>query len=44
MSTNARDLIELRRDDPRSAELRKMAGNIIAAGAGAGAEDEHEGW
>jgi hypothetical protein len=41
MSTNARDLIELRGDDPRSAELlRKMAGNIIAAGA----EDEREGW
>ncbi len=32
MSTNARDLVELRRDDPTSTELRKIAANIIAAG------------
>ena len=30
MSTYAKDLLELRRDDPTSAELRKMAMNIIA--------------
>ena len=39
MSTNARDLIELGRDDPTSAELRKMAANIIAVGV----EDQREG-
>jgi hypothetical protein len=39
MSTNARDLIELRTDDPTSAELRKMAGNIIAVGV----KDQREG-
>ena len=39
MSTNARDLIELRRDDPASAELRKMAANIIAAAV----RDQREG-
>jgi hypothetical protein len=32
MSTNARDLIELRKDDPTSAELRRIAANLIAAG------------
>jgi hypothetical protein len=32
MSTNARDLIELRQDDPTSAELRRIAANLIAAG------------
>jgi hypothetical protein len=32
MSTNARDLLELRRDEPASAELRKLAANIIGAG------------
>lgn len=32
MSQAARDLIELRRDDPQSHELRRMAMNIIAAG------------
>jgi hypothetical protein len=30
MCTNARDLLELRRDHPMSAELRKMAANIVA--------------
>jgi hypothetical protein len=39
MSTNARDLAELRRDDPNSAELRKIAANIIAAGV----KDQREG-
>jgi len=33
VSTNARDLLELRQDDPTSAELRKIAANIIAAAA-----------
>jgi hypothetical protein len=32
MSTYAKDLVELRQDDPTSAELRKMAAHIIAAG------------
>lgn len=32
MSTNARDLLDLRRDDPASPELRKLALNLIAAG------------
>jgi len=31
VSTTARDLLELRQDDPTSAELRKIAANIIAA-------------
>jgi hypothetical protein len=39
MSTNARDLVELRRDDPTSAELRKMAASIIAVGV----KDQREG-
>jgi hypothetical protein len=39
MSTQAKDLLELRRDDRTSAELRKMAMNIIAAGV----RDEREG-
>lgn len=39
MSTNARDLLELRQDDQTSAELRKMAANIIAVGVA----DEREG-
>ncbi|HTI17969.1 MAG TPA: hypothetical protein VL598_09920 [Trinickia sp.] len=34
MSTNAKDLLELRRDDPLSTELRKIAANIIAVGVG----------
>lgn len=32
MSQNARDLVELRRDYPTSAELRRLALNIIAPG------------
>lgn len=32
MSQPARDLIELRRDDPRSPELRRMALALISAG------------
>ncbi|MGF6378674.1 hypothetical protein OKW31_001587 [Paraburkholderia atlantica] len=39
MSMYARDLLELRRDDPASIELRKMAMNIIAAGT----RDQREG-
>jgi hypothetical protein len=39
MSMNARDLVELRRDDPTSEELRKIAANLIAAGVG----DQREG-
>jgi hypothetical protein len=39
MSTNAKDLVELRRDDPASAELRRIAANLIAAGVG----DQREG-
>ncbi|TCK84315.1 hypothetical protein [Paraburkholderia sp. BL9I2N2] len=39
MSTKARDLVELHRDDPTSAELRKMAANIIAVGVA----DQREG-
>ncbi|MGF6408769.1 hypothetical protein [Paraburkholderia sp. MM5482-R1] len=39
MSMDASDLLELRRDDPTSAELRKMAANIIAVGVA----DQHEG-
>ncbi|MFL9906556.1 hypothetical protein [Paraburkholderia sp. RL17-337-BIB-A] len=39
MSTNGRDLLELRRGDPTSAERRKMAANIIAVGV----VDQHEG-
>ncbi|MGF6609274.1 hypothetical protein OKW45_004196 [Paraburkholderia sp. WSM4175] len=38
MSTNARYLLELCRDDPTSAKL-KMAANIIAVGVA----DQHEG-
>jgi hypothetical protein len=30
MSTNTRDLLEPRRDDPTSAERRRLAANIIA--------------
>jgi hypothetical protein len=32
MSANAGDLPELRRDEPTSAELRRLAANIIAVG------------
>lgn len=32
MSQNARDLLELLRDDPASNELRRLALNIIAPG------------
>lgn len=32
MSQTARDLIELRRDDPKSPELRRIALNLIAVG------------
>ncbi|SMG00361.1 hypothetical protein [Burkholderia singularis] len=32
MSQTARDLIELRRDDPASPELRRLALNLIAPG------------
>jgi hypothetical protein len=32
LSQNAKDLLELRRDDPMSIELRKLALNIIAPG------------
>jgi hypothetical protein len=39
MSTYAKDLLELRRDDPTSAELRKMAMNIIAVAT----RDQREG-
>jgi hypothetical protein len=39
MSMYARDLLELRRDDPTSIELRKMAMNIIAVGT----RDQREG-
>jgi hypothetical protein len=39
MSMYARDLLELRRDDPTSTELRKMAMNIIAIGT----RDQREG-
>jgi len=39
MSTNARDLFELRQDDPTSAELLKIAANIIAVGVA----DQREG-
>jgi len=39
MSTNARDLFELRQDGPTSAELRKIAANIIAVGVA----DQREG-
>jgi hypothetical protein len=39
MSMYARDLLELRRDDPASTELRKMAMNIIAVGT----RDQREG-
>jgi hypothetical protein len=35
----ARDLLELRRDDPMSTELRKIAMNLIAAGT----RDQREG-
>jgi hypothetical protein len=40
MSTYAKDLLELRRDDPMSAELRKMAMNLIAIGI----RDQREGY
>jgi hypothetical protein len=39
MSTNARDFLGLRRDDPTSAELPKIAANIIAVGVA----DQREG-
>ncbi|MEX3691959.1 MULTISPECIES: hypothetical protein [Paraburkholderia] len=39
MSMYARDLLELRREDPTSTELPKMAMNIIAAGT----RDQREG-
>ncbi|MGF6931932.1 hypothetical protein OKW41_001071 [Paraburkholderia sp. UCT70] len=39
MSTNARDLVELRRADPTSPELRRMAANFIAVSVG----DQREG-
>jgi hypothetical protein len=39
VSTNASDFLEQRRDEPTSAELRKMAANIIAVGVA----DQHEG-
>ncbi|WP_279612908.1 hypothetical protein [Burkholderia sp. BCC0398] len=32
MSQTARDLLELRRDYPRSGELRRLALNLIAPG------------
>lgn len=32
MSQNAKDLLELLKDDPRSPELKRIALNLIAAG------------
>ena len=32
MSQNARDLLELRKDNPQSQELRRLAMNLISAG------------
>lgn len=32
MSQNARDLLDLLRDNPRSPELRRLALNVIAPG------------
>jgi hypothetical protein len=39
MRTNARDLLEPRRDDPTPAELRSMGANIFAVDVA----DQHEG-
>jgi hypothetical protein len=39
MRKNARDLLEPRRDDPASAELRRMGANLFAIDVA----DQHEG-